>query len=155
MEVFSIGHSTRSIKDFIDLLKMYEIEIVIDVRRFPKSKKFPHFNKNVLENFLREVGIEYLHFEKLGGFRKEGYENFSKTKEFENSVNEIIKISKNKRAAIMCAEVFWFKCHRRYISESLARRGIKVFHILNKEKIFEHRINDEYIKRKMEKRIRC
>ncbi len=150
MKIFTIGHSTRSLDEFIDVLKHYGINLVIDVRRFPSSKKFPWFNKEELEKSLAPAGIEYIHFEKLHGFREEGYENFSKTQEFKDAVSELIELVKNRTPqasaasdpqpripAIMCAEIVVYKCHRRYISRELAERGHEVVHIVDKEKIIE------------------
>jgi len=115
MKIFTIGHSNRKIEEFLRLLKKNGIEVLIDVRRFPSSKKFPWFNKENLSEILKKENIEYIHFEKLGGFRKEGYENYSKTKEFEDAVKEVLEIARNKTVCIMCAEKFYWKCHRRFI----------------------------------------
>jgi uncharacterized protein (DUF488 family) len=128
MLVYSIGHSNRSIEEFLEILKKHKIKKIIDVRRFPSSKKFPWFNKENLERILKEKNIEYIHFKSLGGFRKEGYKIFIKTKEFKEEIEKLIKILE-ERSAIMCSERFWFRCHRRFICYELIKKGIKVIHI--------------------------
>ena len=138
VKIYTIGHSTRAFEEFLKILKKYEIELLIDVRRFPSSKKFPWFNKEFLEKEIVKARIEYLHYPDLGGFRKEGYENFSKSKEFELAIENLLKIIGNRKAAIMCAEILFFRCHRRYISEALTKLGFKVIHIFDENKIQEH-----------------
>jgi len=132
MKIFTIGHSNRKIEEFLNLLKKNKIEILIDVRRFPSSKKFPWFNKDFLREILKKENIEYIHFEKLGGFRKEGYKNFAKTKEFESAVKELLKISKSKNVCIMCSERFYWRCHRRFIIKKIKELNpeIKIINII-------------------------
>ena len=139
MKVFTIGHSNRTIEEFLEILKKFKIKRVIDVRRFPSSKKFPWFNKENLKNYLEKEGIEYIHFEKLGGYRKEGYENFTKTEEFKNAIKELIN-SLNENTAIMCSEKFWFKCHRRFISKELIKNSFEVIHIIDKESVYKQKL---------------
>lgn len=129
MIVYSIGHSNRKIDEFLKILKKYNIRKIIDVRRFPSSKKFPWFNKDNLEKILRENNIKYVHFESLGGFRKEGYKNFAKTQKFKSEVEKLISILEDG-SAIMCSEKYWFRCHRRFICKELEKRGLKVIHII-------------------------
>ncbi|MEM7819366.1 MAG: DUF488 domain-containing protein [Candidatus Aenigmatarchaeota archaeon] len=136
--IYTIGHSTRSIDEFIEILKHFNINIVIDVRKIPESKKFPHFNKDFLKDRLKENNIQYIHYPELGGFRLEGYENFSKSNEFKNAVDKLIKIIKNKNTTILCAEIDYRRCHRFFISNALEQRGFEVIHIWNKEKIEKH-----------------
>ncbi len=152
--IYTIGHSTRSYEDFVNLLKKFGIEIVVDVRRFPSSKKFPWFNKEFLEENLAKDGIAYVHYASLGGFRKEGYANFAKTEEFKQEVAKLVKKFENKNIAIMCAEIIPFKCHRRYIAHELVMQGHKVIHIINENKVIEHKLTDE-IKKRMKRKIRC
>jgi len=139
MIIYTIGHSTRKLEEFIDVLKNCKIDILVDVRKFPTSKKFPWFNKEILERELEKVGIRYFHYPELGGFRKEGYEAFSKTEEFFNAVKNLLQIVDAKNTAIMCAEIVPFRCHRRYIAEALVLLGHKVIHIYEKNKIQEHK----------------
>lgn len=127
--LYTIGHSTRAIENLIAVLNHYKIELLIDVRHFPMSRHNPQFNKELLEKELPRHGIEYAWLEVLGGFRKGGYKNYTKTKEFKKGIEKLIKFSENKSAAIMCAEITWLKCHRRYIADELKGRKIKVVHI--------------------------
>jgi uncharacterized protein (DUF488 family) len=140
MIIYTIGHSTRTFEDFLDILNHYKIDIVVDVRKLPTSNKFPYFNKDLLENKLKESRINYIHFPQLGGFRAEGYENFSKTDEFRNAINKLIEIvkSKNKTATIFCSEIDYRRCHRFFISNALEESGFKVIHVWTKEKTEKH-----------------
>jgi len=134
-EIFTIGHSTRSLEEFLSLLKHFKISILVDVRRFPTSK-LEHFKKEKLEELLKREGIEYIYLGKeLGGYRKGGYKSYTKTKEFKDGIEKLLKVAEKGRTAVMCAEKWVFRCHRRYIAEELVRRGIRVIHIIDKGKI--------------------
>ena len=153
-KIYTLGHSTRSFEEFLEILKIFGINLVVDVRRFPSSKKFPWFNKENLEKELRKNDIEYFHFIELGGYRKEGYENFVKSEEFENSIKRLLEIVEGKVATIVCSERFFWRCHRKYISEYLSKMGIKVIHILDKEKLYEHKPSKD-LEQKMKMRVFC
>jgi len=154
MKVYTIGHSTRSLNEFLEILKSFNIELVVDVRRFPSSKKFPWFNKENLEKELKKAKIEYLHFPDLGGYRKEGYEVFSKSNDFKGAIEKLLKMIDEKKAVILCSEFKWWKCHRRYIADHLAKMGYEIVHIFTKDKIQEHK-NSKEIREKMKAKIRC
>jgi uncharacterized protein (DUF488 family) len=149
--IFTLGTSNRKIKEFLEILKEYKIEIVADVRRFPSSRLFPQFKKENLEKILKENKMKYLHFEGLGGFRARGYENYIKTKEFQKALEKLIEISKSKKLVIICAERFPWKCHRALISQELEKRKIKIFHILEKGKIWQPKLEPKEIKPKCQK----
>ena len=134
--IFTLGTSNRTIEEFLEILENYKIEIVIDVRRWPTSKWFPHFKKENLEKILKKGGRKYFHFEKLGGYRKGGYKTYIKTKEFQESLKKLIEISKNKNVVLICAEKFPWKCHRAFIGQELKQKNIKVVHIIEKEKVW-------------------
>jgi uncharacterized protein (DUF488 family) len=155
MKIYTIGHSTRSLEEFIDVLKNFHIELVIDIRRFPSSKKFPHFNKENLEKELEKNKIQYLHFPELGGYRKEGYETFTKTEQFENAVKKLLEMINDKAVALLCSEILWWRCHRRYVANELVKLGYAVTHILTKEKIQEHKLREKEIEEKMKVKIFC
>lgn len=138
MIIYTIGHSTRSLEDIIDILKYYNIELLIDIRRLPGSNKFPHFNKEIIETELPKNNILYIHFPDLGGFRKEGYATFVQTQEFSEAVKKLLEIINDKTVAIMCAEWNVMKCHRWYVSECISNMGYQVFHIINKNSFKEH-----------------
>ena len=155
MKIYTLGHSTRSFKDFKDILKTYNIELVVDVRRSPKSKKFPHFNKKNLEEELPKTKIQYINITQLGGFRKEGYLAFSQTKEFTNAINQLLKTVNGKIAAIVCAEILWWRCHRRYIAKILNEKGYHVIHIFDKNKTQEHNPENKEVTNKMQLKLFC
>jgi len=128
-KIFTVGHSNRTVEEFIKILKEAGVEVVVDVRRFPRSK-FEHFNRENLQSILKKNGIEYYYLgEKLGGFRKGGYENYTKTEEFNEGIEELIKIAREKPTAIMCAEKLVFRCHRRFIAKRLEELGFTVMHL--------------------------
>jgi uncharacterized protein (DUF488 family) len=141
-----LGTSNRSLKEFLEILKEYKIETVVDVRHFPTSRLFPHFKKEILEKFLKEKKIDYYHLEKLGGYREGGYENYMKTKDFREGLEKLAEIAKIKRTAIICAERFPWKCHRVFISQELEKRNFKIIHIIEKEKIWEPKKEPKEIK---------
>ena len=140
MKIYTIGHSNRKLDEFLKVLKRFEVKLVVDVRRFPSSKKFPWFNKENLEKELKKEGILYLHFSELGGYRKEGYEKFARSKEFEESVKKLLGIINEKNAVIMCTELLWWRCHRRYIANFLTKLGHKVIHIFDERRSYEHKL---------------
>ncbi len=138
-EIYTIGHSNRSIEEFIDLLKYFKIDVVVDVRRFPSSRKFPWFNKEFLREELEKHGIKYFHLGELGGYRREKYVNYAETREFEEAVRKLLTlISPYRRAAIMCSESKWWKCHRRFIAGKIVELGHQVTHILSKNRVQKH-----------------
>ncbi len=130
MKIWDIGHSTRTEKEFIALLHKNRIEAVVDVRRFPSSKKFPHFGKEHLEKVLEKNSIDYLWLgEKLGGFRKGGYEKWVSTDEFASGISQLEDKAHEKRTTFMCAEADFARCHRNFIIQSLKLKGWTVHHI--------------------------
>jgi len=155
MKIYTIGHSTRSLEEFLDILKHFKIELVVDVRRFPSSKKFPWFNKEGLELELNKDKINYIHFSELGGYREEVYEKFSQSEEFFQALNKLIEMMDDKKAAIMCAENFWWRCHRKYIAKALVERKLEVIHILGKEKTQQYKLKEKEIEEKMNLKIWC
>ena len=152
--MWTIGHSTRDIDDFIAALKAKEIELVADVRMLPGSKRYPQFNKESLADSLRKVGIRYEHFPELGGRRKakadshntawrntafRGYADYMETEEFKKGVQRLSDLAeKAGPAALMCAEALWSNCHRSLISDFLKVRGVEVIHILDEKQIQIH-----------------
>ena len=135
--IFSVGHSNRTLDEFLQILKKYGIELLVDVRRFPTSK-WEWFKKESLREALkgRNINYEYLG-DLLGGFRKGGYEKHMKTEEFKSGLKRVKELAKNCRVAIMCSEKMVFKCHRRFISRALQRRSVRVTHIVDSERAFE------------------
>lgn len=146
-DIYTIGHSNRDLGDFLALLHEFGIETVADVRRFPSSRKFPHFNGTNLTASLAEAGIAYLWMADLGGRRKglpsgespnagldnagfRNYADYMMTPAFARTANELMDLARRSRTAVMCAERFFWKCHRRLVSDYLTARGDRVIHIL-------------------------
>ena len=154
MRVWTIGHSTRSIDEFISLLTQNEINLLADVRLFPGSRRYPQFGKEALAQSLKAHGSRYEHFPELGGRRKpkadshntawrnasfRGYADYMETERFQKGVERLLGLaSEAGRLAIMCAEAVWWRCHRSLISDNLKARGIEVMHILHANKIEPH-----------------
>ena len=152
-EIWTIGHSTRSIEDFIDLLRTNHIEALADVRRFPGSRRHPQFGRAKLADALARAGIEYVHFPELGGRRAarpdspntawrneafRGYADYMDTPEFARGVQRLLALARTKRAAIMCAEALWWQCHRSLIADHLKAEGHTIWHILSANKVQLH-----------------
>lgn len=156
-QLFTIGHSNRSFEDFLSLLKEFEIRVVADVRRYPSSRKFPHFNRDVLRELLDAQGIRYVWFEALGGRRHTGknekspniglrtpgfrnYADYMMTDEFQVAVQELLSLGARLPTAIMCAEKFYWKCHRRLLSDFLTAQDVAVTHILEQGILRTHKL---------------
>jgi uncharacterized protein (DUF488 family) len=143
--IYTVGTSNRSIDEFIDILKAHKIKIAIDIRSFPTSKRFPYFNQESLTNVLEKEDFKYIYLGKeLGGFRKCGYECYMETDQFKQGIEKIEEIAKKDLAVFFCAEKLYFHCHRRFIAEVLAQRGWRVFHIIEKERIYQHQLKIAY-----------
>jgi len=139
--VYTVGHSNRSLSEFLKLLKSYKIATVVDVRRFPTSRICPHFKKEFLKKELERNNIKYFWLgELLGGLRPITYEEYMETNEFKEGLKELIRIiEEHSPVAIMCKERLWFKCHRRFISDKLVEKGYRVVHIIDKENTYRHK----------------
>jgi uncharacterized protein (DUF488 family) len=155
--VYTVGHSTHSIDMFLELLRMHAIELVVDVRRFPGSRRLPHFNSGLLEENLQAQGISYRHMEGLGGRRDavggtsnagwrnaafRGYADHMKTTEFAENLKALMEEARKRPTAVMCAEGLWWKCHRRLIADALATDGRTVVHILPDGATQEHELTE-------------
>ena len=147
MTIYTIGHSTRTLEDFVALLERERIERLIDVRAFPGSRRQPHFNREALARSLPERGIEYFHCPALGGRRRprrdappsawrnesfRGYAEYMRTPEFHRAVDELIARAEERGTVIMCSEAVPWRCHRSLISDALHARGVTVEHILDR-----------------------
>ena len=151
--IYTIGHSTHMLEEFVAMLKSFNIELLVDIRSFPGSRKFPHFNKENLPASLAENNIEYIHLKNLGGRRKvnpescntgwrvaafRGYADYMETENFEKAIKELEQIASEKRVAYMCAEAVWWRCHRSLVSDYLKHNGWTVLHIMGVNKSTEH-----------------
>jgi len=156
MQIRTIGHSTRSIAEFLSLLKKHSIRCLVDIRRWPSSRKWPHFNRQPLQASLKEEGIEYAWMESLGGRRHQApaqdspntgltspafrnYADYMLTGEFRRAVDELLRFAEDKPTAIMCAERLFWKCHRRLLSDYLYSLGVEVLHIFDHNTVKAHR----------------
>ncbi len=144
--VFTIGHSTRPLEELAAVLRHYRIERLVDIRHFPTSRHNPQFNRTVLEQALPENGIEYVWLPELGGYRSGGYVAYMETEEFQRGLRELETLAQQKRTAYMCAEVKWFRCHRRRVSDVLAGRGWTVYHLITQTRAELHCAKDNRIK---------
>lgn len=158
MELYTIGHSTRSFAEFAGLLRQHGIAALADVRAFPSSARYPHFSREELEHRLCGEGIEHVWLgEELGGYRREGlgdrspnqgwetegfrnYADYMMTDRFERGIEGLLKLAVSNRVALMCAERFWWRCHRRLISDYLVSKGYRVIHIVEESKTTEHKL---------------
>jgi len=146
--IYTIGHSTHAIDEFIRMLNAFEIEKVVDVRTIPRSRYNPQFNEEELRNELHKHAIEYVRLEGLGGLRHtiktsintawknasfRGYADYMQTPEFTRALEELIDLAKENRIVIMCAEAVPWRCHRSLIGDALLIRSIKVENIFNEK----------------------
>lgn len=151
--IWTIGHSTRSLDEFLNLLSSAGISQLVDVRSFPGSRKFPQFNKDALAASLAKHDIKYIHLERLGGRRKakpdsqnkvwrhpsfRGYADYMETSGFKDAIEDLKNLAIENNTAIMCAEAVWWRCHRSMVSDALKAQGWKVMHIMGKDNVQEH-----------------
>lgn len=151
--IWTIGHSTRALNEFVDMLRSFQIEFVADIRSFPGSRRYPQFNKEALAVSLPENNITYIHVKELGGRRKvqpdsvntgwrlaafRGYADYMGTDAFKNAIQELESFAYDKRIAYMCSEALWWRCHRSLVSDYLKVRGWTVIHIMGIGKAREH-----------------
>jgi uncharacterized protein (DUF488 family) len=130
--IYTLGTSTRVMDEFVELLSSHSVGVVVDVRRFPSSR-FEHFRREKLEGLLPEAGIEYIYMgEELGGYRRGGYKNFTATSQFQAGLRKLEEIAQKRSTAIICAERFPWRCHRRFIALELEKQGWQVSHIIDK-----------------------
>lgn len=152
-EIWTVGHSTHSIEDFLALLRENKIDAIADVRRFPGSRRHPQFGQAQFESALTKADIRYFHLPELGGRRStradspntvwrnaafRGYADYMMTDEFEAGMEKLLKIATKYRTAIMCAELLWWRCHRSLIADCLKARGHEVWNIMATGKTEHH-----------------
>lgn len=155
LTVWTVGHSTRPLSDFLAVLQRYRIEAVADVRRFPGSSRQPQYRKPALEAALRAAGIDYVSLLALGGRRRpvsrtpntawrhpafRGYADHLDSEEFATGLFELLMLTWGLRTAVMCAEVLWWRCHRRMIADVLVSLGAHVIHILDAKSAQAYRL---------------
>jgi uncharacterized protein (DUF488 family) len=154
--IFTIGHSTHGPEEFLKLLRGHRIEAVADVRRYPSSRRHPHFNAGSLAEALPREGIDYVELgEALGGRRKprpatantgwrvagfRGYADHMESSEFGTALAELEDLARERRTAFMCAEGPWWRCHRQLIADALLARGWDVQHVMPDGRLEQHRL---------------
>jgi uncharacterized protein (DUF488 family) len=153
VRIWTIGHSTRSLDELVDLLRAQQIEAVADVRHYPGSRRLPHFNRDALAEALPAAGIEYHHFVSLGGRRRpaadspntawrseqfRGYADYMETDEFRTGAQALLELAATRPTAMMCAEAVWWRCHRSLVADWLKVRGHEVLHIVGPRKVEPH-----------------
>lgn len=151
--VYTVGHSTHSVSDFVHMLQSFNVRVLVDIRRFPGSRKYPRFNKEKLASTLKKAGIGYLHLEGLGGRRQvqpnskndrwrnssfRGYADYMETEDFEKAIAKLEATALEQTTAYMCAEAVWWRCHRALVSDYLKAKGWAVWHIMAAGKADEH-----------------
>ena len=156
--IFTVGHSNLSFERFASLLNEHKIALVADIRRFPSSRKFLHFNRSTLSELLAAGDIDYLWLEALGGHRDtekdsksvnaglksvgfRNYADYMATDEFRRAVQQLLSAAAQSRTAVMCAEKLYWKCHRRLLSDYLVSRGIEVIHIIESGGSSSHQLS--------------
>lgn len=143
--LYTIGHSTRTLDELVEALKAHSIQILVDIRSLPMSRRLPHFNREYLEKSLPAAGVRYVWMKSLGGRRKQirddsphlamrspsfrNYADYMLTEEFENGISELVELADHSRTAYMCAERVYFQCHRMLVSDWLIAHGHEVLHI--------------------------
>jgi uncharacterized protein (DUF488 family) len=153
--IFTIGHSTRSLVEFIELLRLNKIECVIDIRTIPKSRRHPQFDCEALGPGLRESGFGYTYLKNLGGFRRarpdsanlgwrnrsfRGFADYMETPEFEAGLARAVKLAEAKPCALMCAEAVPWRCHRSLVADALLVRGFRVEEIVSRSRPKRHKL---------------
>lgn len=153
--IYTVGHSTRELPAFLELLVGHGIKQLVDVRTIPRSRKNPQYNAETLPQALREAHIRYTHLAALGGLRRaardsintgwrnasfRGFADYMCGAEFETGLERLIKLASARPTAIMCAEAVPWRCHRSLIADALVVRGIRAGHILSASQVREHKL---------------
>ncbi len=154
VKVYTIGHSNRPLKSFVDLLKLNRITLIADIRSLPGSNANPQFNRENLEKELPHFGIKYIWIKELGGRRHglgskspnkcwknpsfRGYADYMMTNDFRIGIKKLLSLTKRDTVAIMCGESLYWRCHRVMVSDYLKALGLSVFHIIGTEKPKRH-----------------
>ena len=155
-EIFTIGHSNRSLEEFVELLTTHGITRLVDVRTIPRSRNNPQFNSEDLSSTLKKHRISYLHMKELGGLRHprkdsvnlgwhnesfRGYADYMQRPEFSDALDALVQLAEDRPTAIMCAEAVPWRCHRSLIADALTVRGFEVKDIISRTSSKEHSLN--------------
>jgi len=155
--MWTVGHSNRPLAEFLAMLQAHGVELLVDVRKVPRSGHNPQFDRESLPKSLAEVGIDYLHMPGLGGLRHphkdsintgwrntsfRGYADYMQTAEFEENLTALERLAYDRSVAIMCAESVPWRCHRSLIADALTARGVEVSHIMSAGKANPHNLTE-------------
>jgi uncharacterized protein (DUF488 family) len=159
--IYTIGHSTRDLADFSRVLQAHDVRLLEDIRAFPMSRRYPHFNRDHLELWLPEIGSDYVWEKDLGGRRNKqmpadespnialrdqsfrNYADYMLSAPFSAAIDRLVERARKQRTAIMCAEQLYFRCHRMLVSDFLVSRGHNVLHIMDEKPPKEHALTKE------------
>lgn len=151
--IFTIGHSTRTIPEFVELLRLGRVDMVVDIRSAPRSRTNPHFNPDELAPSLEPFQIAHIRIAELGGLRKRSneidpavngfwtnrsfhnYADYALSAEFRLGLATLTGLADQRRCAIMCAEAVWWRCHRRIVADYLLAQGREVFHLMGRDRV--------------------
>ena len=157
--IYTIGHSTRSIGEFVDLLRTADVGRIVDIRSVPRSRANPQFNRDSLPRSLAERQLDYVHLAELGGLRKatasvppevngfwtnrsfHNYADYALSEEFRGGLSRLLELADGARCAIMCAEAVWWRCHRRIVADYLLQAGREVFHLMGTARVEPAKLN--------------
>ncbi|MBP0438032.1 DUF488 family protein [Tianweitania sediminis] len=150
---FSVGHSTRSIEEFVALLRAGSVDFVVDIRTMPRSRTNPQYNTDTVADQLAAYQVGYTHVPELGGLRKKGkadqedtnafwsnqsfrnYADYALSQPFQEGLMRLIRLGRERRVAMMCSEAVWWRCHRRIVADYLLARGEAVFHLMGEARM--------------------
>ncbi len=150
---YTVGHSTRTIEEFLALLQAAEVTLVVDIRTVPRSRTNPQYNKDTLPQSLAAFEMGYEQIAELGGLRSKSkevqpnlngfwnnqsfhnYADYTQTEQFQDGLTRLIELGRQQRCVMMCSEAVWWRCHRRIVADNLIARGENVFHLMGKNKI--------------------
>jgi uncharacterized protein (DUF488 family) len=153
-DIYTVGHSTHTSKEFVELLRAHGIRRVVDIRTIPKSRHNPQFNEARLATTLRKNRVAYVHEPLLGGLRRtkkdsvnlgwrnasfRGFADYMQTDNFEKGLAKLMALASHSKTAIMCAEAVPWRCHRSLVADALKKKGVRVFHIMSAKNMHEHR----------------
>ena len=159
--IFTLGHSTRDLADFSRVLQTHDIRLLEDIRAFPMSRRYPHFNREHLELWLPEIGCDYLWEKDLGGRRGKqmasdqspnvalrnpsfrNYADYMLSPQFQKAVERLVALAEKRNTAIMCAEYVYFRCHRMLVSDYLVSRLHTVLHIQDEQPATPHKLSKD------------
>ncbi len=137
--IHTIGHSNHDVEKLAALLRKHGVALVVDIRSFPSSKKWPCWNRAGMEKTFPRSGLAYAWMgDSLGGYRKQGYEAYMKTAQFKAGVDKLLALAEERKTAVLCAEADFRRCHRRFLSDALERNGANVKHIMPDGAIESH-----------------